>query len=163
MNRGSLVWKSLLVVVLFLMVVPGSATAKSDSELSTGGTVYVSIYSRIFAGPKAVTVSLAALLSIRNTDPKSSITLVTADYYDSDGKLIRSLIQKPIQVRPLGSMYQYLNERDTAGGPGANFIVKWRSEKPVNKPIIESIMSDTSGTQGISFRCPGREITEHGE
>ncbi|MBW2259662.1 MAG: DUF3124 domain-containing protein, partial [Deltaproteobacteria bacterium] len=50
-----------------------------------------------------------------------------------------------------------------AGGPGANFIVKWRSKNPVNKPIIESIMSDTSGTLGISFHCPGREITEHGE
>ena len=45
----------------------------------------------------------------------------------------------------------------------ANFIVKWHSQEPVNKPIIESIMSDTSGTQGISFRCPGREITEHVE
>jgi hypothetical protein len=141
----------------------GSAHAQSEVELATDGTVYVSVYSRIFSGPKAVPVSLTSLLSIRNTDPKFTITILSVDYYNSEGKLMRSLVGKPSQVRPLGSVHKYLDEKDTTGGPGANFIVKWRSKNRVNKPIIESIMSDTSGTLGISFRCPGREITEHGE
>jgi hypothetical protein len=152
-----------LLVTLSLVPMTGSANAQSEAELSTGGTVYVSIYSKIFSGPKAVTLSLTALLSVRNTDPKSPITVLSVDYYDSEGKLIRSLIKKPMEVKPLGSIHQYFDEKSTTGGPGANFIVKWRSQNPVNKPIIEAIMSDTSGTLGISFRCPGREIIEHGE
>jgi hypothetical protein len=152
----------LLLVVLSLVPMACSADAQSEVELSTGGSVYVSAYSKIFAGPKGVTVSLTSLLSIRNTDSKFPITILRMDYYDSEGRLIRSFIEKPIQVRPLGSIHYYLNQH-TEGGPGAKFIVTWCSQEPVNKPIIESLMSDRSGTQGISFRCPGREITEHGE
>jgi hypothetical protein len=163
LNRRTLDRVSLCVVIFSLLLLAGSANAQSDAELSTGGTVYVSIYSRIFSGPKAVPVSLTALLSMRNTDSKSPITVLSVEYFDSEGRLIRSLFKKPIQVNPLGSIHKYFDEKDTTGGPGANFIVKWRSQSPVNKPIIESIMSDTSGTLGISFRCPGREITEHGE
>jgi len=163
MNRRNLVGKWLLIMALSLMPVTDTANAQSDTEPATGGTVYVSVYSRIFAGPKAVTVSLTALMSMRNTDPQFPITILSVDYYDCEGKKIRSLIEKPIEVRPLGSTHQYLDEKHTAGGPGANFIVKWRSQNPVNKPIIEAIMSDTSGTLGLCFRCPGREITEHGE
>ena len=163
LNSRTLYLVSLGIVMFSLMHLAGSANAQSDTELSTGGAVYVSVYSRIFSGPKAVPVSLTALLSIRNTDPKTPITVLSVEYFDSEGKLMRSLIKKPVQVNPLGSRHQYFSEKDTTGGPGANFIVKWRSQKPVNKPIIEAIMSDTSGTLGLCFRSPGREITEHGE
>jgi hypothetical protein len=156
----NLVLKVHLIIFVLVMPVAGIAYAQSEAELSTGGTVYVSVYSRIFSGPKGVAVDLTALLSIRNTDPKTPITVLSIKCFDSEGKLIRTLVEKPVKVNPLGSMHQYFNDKDTAGGPGANFIVTWRSQKPVNKPIIESIMSDTGGTLGISFVCPGREITE---
>ena len=49
-------------------------------------------------------------------------------------------------------------KRDESGGSGANFIVEWSSETPVNPPIIESVMIGAQSSQGISFTSRGREI-----
>lgn len=99
------------------------------------------------------------MLSIRNTDPNNSITVIKADYYDTTGKMIDGYVTRPIKLRPLESTYIYLKEYDKRGGPGANFIVKWQSDKKVNQPIIEGVMMGSS--RGISFICPGQIITEH--
>jgi hypothetical protein len=148
----------LAVAMFFVYFVPVNALAGSNIELSTGEAVYVSIYSNIYSGPKEVRHELAAMLSIRNTDPDNSITIMKADYYDTSGKMIDSYVKKPLKLKPLESMYIYLKEYDKRGGPGANFIVKWQSEKKVNQPIIEGLM--VSSSRGISFICPGQIITE---
>jgi len=44
------------------------------------------------------------------------------------------------------------------GGAGANFVVKWESEKPVFKPGIEAVMAGITGTQGLSFVRSGRVV-----
>ena len=62
-------------------------------------------------------------------------------------------------MKPLESIYYYIKGYDTSGGPGANSLVKWRSQNKVNKPIIEGIMTNTN--LGLSYRSPGQEITEH--
>jgi len=49
-------------------------------------------------------------------------------------------------------------EDHRSGGSGANFIVEWESDKPVNPPIVETIMIGTQDQQGISFTSRGREI-----
>ena len=146
-------------IVLLLFLFPKYAEAKSDIELSSGETVYVSVYSNVYTGPKGVRYELAAMLSIRNTDPNNSITVIKADYYDTTGKMIDGYVTRPIKLRPLESTYIYLKEYDKRGGPGANFIVKWQSDKKVNQPIIEGVMIGSS--RGISFICPGQIITEH--
>jgi hypothetical protein len=148
----------LAVAMFFVYFVPVNALAGSNIELSTGEAVYVSIYSNIYSGPKEVRHELAAMLSIRNTDPDNSITIMKADYYDTSGKMIDSYVKKPLKLKPLESTYIYLKEYDKRGGPGANFIVKWQSEKKVNQPIIEGLM--VSSSRGISFICPGQIITE---
>jgi len=145
-------------IVLLVFVFPTYAQANSNVELSSGETVYVSIYSNIYSGPKEIRHELAAILSIRNTDPHNFITITKADYYDTNGKMIESYVTKPIKLNPLESTYFYLKEYDKRGGPGANFIVKWQSEKKVNHPIIEGVM--VSSQKGISFICPGQIITE---
>jgi hypothetical protein len=148
----------LKALVLLVFFCPAYANAKSDIELSSGESVYVSIYSNVYTGPKAVRYELAAMLSIRNTDPKNSITIIKADYYDTGGKKIDSYVTKPIKLKPLESTYIYLKEYDKRGGPGANFIVKWQSENKVNHPIIEGVM--IGSYRGISFICPGQIVTE---
>ncbi|OHE60032.1 MAG: hypothetical protein A2Z47_03205 [Thermodesulfovibrio sp. RBG_19FT_COMBO_42_12] len=148
-------------IVLSVCFLPICAHAKSDVELSSGESVYVSIYSNIYSGPKAVRLELAAMLSIRNTDPKYPITILKADYYDTSGKMIDSYVKKPLKLKPLETTYVYIKEYDKRGGPGANFIVKWQAEKKVNQPIIEGVMLGTR--QGVSFICPGQIITEHSE
>jgi hypothetical protein len=106
---------------------------------------------------------LAAMLMIRNTDPKYPITILKADYYENDGAMIESYIKEQVELKPLASTHFYIKEYDKRGGPGANFIVKWQSRKRVNQPIIEGIMLGLTSGQGVSFICPGQVIIEHDE
>jgi len=75
--------------------------------------------------------------------------------------LINRYIKEHLELGPLASTHFYIKEYDKRGGPGANFIVKWRSANKVNKPIIEGIMLGLTSGQGLSFTCPGQIIKEH--
>jgi hypothetical protein len=56
---------------------------------------------------------------------------------------------------------EFLVERDDAsGGSGANFLVEWVAQDEVTEPIIEAVMIDTKGQQGISFARSGRPVRE---
>jgi hypothetical protein len=136
------------------------ARAGSDLVLSAGQTVYVPIYSHIYSGLKGRPFSLAATLSIRNTDPKNSITLVSVKFFDSEGKLVKAYLDKPAELKAMASTRYILTEGDTAGGSGANFLVKWQSPAKVNPPLIEGVMIGTRSGQGISFVSRGRVIDE---
>jgi len=149
-----------LLWVILLSVFCQSAYASTEYRLSKGQTLYVPVYSNIFSAPKKVPFNLATILSIRNTDMSNSINIVSADYYDTKGKLVKKYYQKPITLAPLESTDIFIPEEDTAGGTGANFIVKWNSQKEVNVPIIESVMIGMKSGQGISFVSPGQEIKE---
>ena len=119
------------------------------------------VYSNIFSAPKQIPFNLVAIPSIRNTDISNSIRIISADYYDTKGKLIRKYYEKEIILAPLESTYLYLPEDDTAGGVGANFIVKWTATKEVNAPIVDCLMIGMKGGQGISFVSPGQVIKEN--
>ena len=137
-----------------------TAGAGSDIVLSAGQTVYVSIYSHIYSGLKGRPFSLAATLSIHNTDPKHSITLVSVKFYDSDGKLVKEYLDRPGELKAMASTRYILTEADTGGGSGANFLVKWKAKTNVNQPIIEGVMIGTRSGQGISFVSRGQVIKD---
>ena len=136
------------------------ATATSEIIISKGQTVYTPVYSHIYSGDREHPFYLAATLSVRNTDPKHVITILTADYYDSKGKLLRRYLETPVNLSPLATIRYIIKESDKSGGSGANFMVKWKSDVAVNAPIIESIMIGTKTQQGISFISRGRAIRE---
>jgi len=148
-----------LLIFLAGMMAPVDISAE-DIKLSSGQTVYVSIYSHIYSGLKARPFDLAAILSIRNTDINQPVTIVSAKYYDTDGKLLKEYLNEPLQLNALASTRYIIKEGDKAGGSGANFIVKWKSEKKVNPPIIEAVMIGTHSGQGISFVSRGQVIKE---
>ena len=154
----SIISVSIVLIALFL-ITPFPITAE-EPILSSGASVYVPVYSNVYSGPRAKSFELAAMISIRNTDPKNPITIVKADYYDNDGKLIARYLKDAIVLKPLASTHYYIKEYDKRGGPGANFIVKWESETKVNQPIIEGIMLGLASGQGLSFICPGKTIIE---
>lgn len=56
-------------------------------------------------------------------------------------------------------MRYVITQKDTSGGSGANFVVKWISDQSVNVPIIEFIMIGTQFGQGIPFTSKGRTLT----
>lgn len=141
------------------LAAPQPAVAR-DVRLASAETVYVPVYSNVFSAPKAIPFHLATILSIRNTDMSEAITITTADYYDTKGKLLRSYYKQTIRLAPLESTYIYLPEDDTAGGFGANFIVRWKAPREVNAPIIECVMIGAKSGQGISFVSQGQVIRE---
>jgi len=148
-----------LLIFLAGILAPVNISAE-DIKLSSGQTVYVPIYSHIYSGVKGRPFDLAAILSIRNTNPNNSITLTSVKYYDSDGKLLKEYLSDPLQLKALVSTRYIITEGDKAGGSGANFLVKWKSEKKVNPPIIEGVMIGTHSGQGISFVSRGQVIKE---
>jgi len=149
-----------LLFVLVGLTLPVAGWAE-DIKLLKGQTVYVPIYSHIYSGVKGRPFDLAATLSIRNTSPQNSLTLVSVKYYDSNGKLVEDYLKKPLQLNALGSTRYIITEDDKAGGSGANFIVVWKSEQKVNPPIIEAVMIGTHSGQGISFLSRGQVIKEN--
>ena len=163
MNNKRRTYLAGIVLCLLLILFPGlrsNCFALSEYGLSKGQTLYVPVYSNIFSAPKQIPFNLATILSIRNTDISNSIKIISADYYDTKGKLLRKYYTKEIILAPLESTYIYLPEDDTAGGFGANFIVKWTASIEVNTPIIECLMIGMKGGQGISFISPGHVIHE---
>lgn len=148
-----------LWLILLSAAVP-FAHASSEYRLSKGQTLYVPVYSNIFTAPRKVPFNLATILSIRNTDMSSPITVTAADYYDTKGRLVRKYYPQPVTLAPLESTDIFIPEEDTTGGVGANFIVRWTSHREVNVPIVESLMIGMKSGQGISFVSQGQEIKE---
>jgi len=152
----------LLLIFSVGMLTPAGSSA-DDIQHSMGQSVYVSIYSHIYSGLKARPFDLAAILSIRNTDLNQPVTIVSVKYYDTEGKLLKEYLDKPLELKALASTRYIIMEGDKAGGSGANFIVVWKSNKKVTAPIIEAVMIGTHSGQGISFVSRGQVIEEHGE
>ncbi|MBJ6800273.1 DUF3124 domain-containing protein [Geomonas propionica] len=147
------------LLLFALLALPVSGWSASDQvHLSKGQTVYVPVYSNVFSGPRNLPYQLAATLSIRNTDMDSWLRITAIDYYDTSGKLLRRYQDKPVSLAPLASTYVHIEEKDVAGGFGANFIVKWQADRTINAPIIESVMIGATSGQGISFVSPGQVV-----
>jgi hypothetical protein len=153
----------LVVFVLILMIVgifPGHGIAYESISLSNGQSVYVPIYSHIYHGNNEKPIDLAATLSQRNTDPKHDITIISADYFDSEGNLLKKYVENPLKLKRLTTIRYVIKSSDKKGGSGAKFIVRWESKETVNSPVIETIMISTASSLGISFISRGQAIKE---
>lgn len=149
----------LTVIILLCLLWPLPSQAGPNNALSKGQTIYVPAYSHIYSGDREKPFLLTVTLSIRNIDPNHSIQVARVDYHETQGDLLRKYLEKPLTLKPLESVRYVVPQSDSSGGSGANFIVKWRSEKqPVNPPIVETIMIGTQIQQGISFTSRGRVI-----
>lgn len=144
------------------------AVAEEASELSRGQMVYVPIYSQISyrnldLQGKPSTLLLSSMVSIRNTDPDNGITLRSVRYYGGDGKLLRDDSDAARSLGPLASTEIFVEYKDTTGGTGANFLVVWDAERPVNPPIIESVNVNYTGTALTAFTSRGRPLLSSGQ
>jgi len=121
------------------------------AALRTAEADYVPVYSHIYHdGGRPY--SLEITLSIRNVDPKSPVYVTKVDYYDTDGALSASKLDRVIMLKPLQTIEFLVERTDATGGSGANFIVEWRtSGGNVHRPLVEAVMVGRSGTNAISF------------
>jgi len=156
-------YKLICTILSICLLLPHILYAAEGSiTLSKGQVVYVPAYSHIYSGNKERPFLLTVTLSIRNIDTMHKITITAVDYYETQGKLLKKFIENPITLNPLESLRYVIPEKDKSGGSGANFIVEWNSNGPVNQPIIESIMIGTQSSQGVSFTSRGQAILDHG-
>ncbi len=147
-----------LFMLVSLYVLPPALQADQAVSLSRGEMIYVPAYSHIYGGNSEKPFLLTVTLSIRNIDPRYRINVTVADYYDSQGKLLKKYIDKPVVLKPLESLRYVIPERDVSGGSGANFVVEWTADDSVNPPLVESIMIGTQLQQGVSFTSRGRVV-----
>ncbi len=133
-------------------------TPASEPELTRTQTLYVPVYSSVLTGQRAPATELAATLAIRNTDPEQTIYVTQVAYYNTAGELIEVFIDETRGLGPLASAMIVIDVADRRGGTGANFIVVWGAEGPVNDPIIETVMIGGSGPRGFSFSSPAKVI-----
>ena len=122
--------------------------------------VYVSVYSSIYLGLEfePLTVNLAATVSVRNVSDAHSLILTHARYYDSAGKAVRDYVTSPGELGPMATVEYVVRRDDTAGGPGANFVIEWTGPKDLDDPIVEAVMIGQSGHAGFSFISTGKSI-----
>jgi hypothetical protein len=149
------------IILLSLWLCTGlSLFAHADEKtgLSMGQTIYVPAYSHIYIGDREMQFMLTVTLSIRNINLKDKIIISAVDYYETQGDHLKKILNKPVSLNPLGSERYIIPEKDKTGGSGANFIVEWKSDHPVNPPIVEAIMIGAKSGQGISFTSRGRVI-----
>lgn len=132
-----------------------------ESAVLFGEVLYVPVYSSIYH-QNDKTFDLTATLSIHNVDINSNLTISNINYYDTDGKFVRSFIKDKLVLNPLQSKQFIIKETDISGGTAAKFIIQWSAENKVLEPIIEAVMISTSAQQGISFKTESRVISSIG-
>ena len=88
-------------------------------------TVYVPAYLSLYLGLdiRKTMVELASTVSVRNVSSRYPIVLEFARDYDSTGKRIRDYISTPSELPALATIEFVVRQADTAGGPGANFLI----------------------------------------
>ena len=149
-----------LFFTLLLLAAPVRPAGAEVLGRWLGQTVYVPVYSHIFAEDRYRDrpFLLTATLSVRNTDPERPFTLQRVDYYDSEGALLQRYLEAPITLAPLASTHYIVPESEAKGGAGAKFLIEWQAPAAVSEPIIEAVMIGTKLQQGISFISTGRAI-----
>ncbi|PHN92536.1 hypothetical protein CSC80_16450 [Maribacter sp. 6B07] len=136
-----------------------SRKANTISNDSLKRQVYVPIYSDIYNQTRDTRTLLTATLSIRNTSLKDSLFVSKIDYYNTEGDLVRSYIDSPIYLTPMESIDYVIEQQDTSGGSGANFMIDWYAKRKLN-PLFQAVMVGGLGAQAFSFTTEGIEIFE---
>ncbi|MDP2849101.1 MAG: DUF3124 domain-containing protein [Humidesulfovibrio sp.] len=136
------------------------ASLPALAEMSKGQALYVPCSSHIYHGIKTRPFDLAITLTVRNTDPKRTMRLISVDYHGSDGRLLKRHVAAEMVMPPLSTREFTVEQNDTSGGAGASFLVRWRADAAMNPPVVESVMIGTANSQGISFTSRGVVIQE---
>ena len=122
-----------------------------EAEQKFSDVMYVPIYSDIYFDHQNQKVLLAATLSIRNTSYSDSLYISKIDYFETGGDLVRSYIERPINLPPMATVNYVIEKDDDTGGPGANFIVELSSTSKDIRPLIQAVMVGETGNKGFAF------------
>ncbi|MEM9453617.1 MAG: DUF3124 domain-containing protein [Myxococcota bacterium] len=127
---------------------------------SKGQTLYVPVYSSLPRLPERPDDELSAVLSVRNTDRGTSLTVQSIDYYDTEGHALEPVISEPTPLAALESRQFLIRQVDQRGGAGANFLVTWTATEPVTEPIVETVHFFNRGNRAFAFVGRARVIEQ---
>lgn len=120
------------------------------------GTSYLAVYSQIYSQTEHSTHDLTATVSMRNVNRSDTIYIAKAEYFNTEGNLIRTYFDQTIYIAPMETVEIIIDERDKSGGTGANFLFQWKVKPHTHLPLFEGVMISTSGQQGLSFTTQGK-------
>lgn len=146
----------LSALVFALALASTAAVAQEVRPLSRGQMLFLPIYSHMLYGNlgksgKASYLLLSALVSIRNTDPRRPLRVLSARYFDTHGKTLAERVAAPVTIPPLGTLELFVELNDASGGSGANFIIRWEAEQPINPPLVEALHANMDGGKAVIF------------
>lgn len=121
-------------------------------------TFYVPIYSDIYTERESRKVLLSATLSVRNTTLKKSLFINKIDYYDTHGDLVKSYLDKPIELPAMGTLNYIVEKEENRGGSGANFIVEVEGVDETVAPVIEAVMIGNFSNKAFAFATEGKPV-----
>ena len=132
------------------------AIAQEVRPLSKGQTLFLPIYSHMLYGNlgrsgNVSSVPLSALVSIRNTDGKRTLRVLSARYFDTHGKQLSERVPSPVLIPPYGTHELFVELNDASGGSGANFIIKWEADQAINPPLVESLHANMDSGKAVIF------------
>lgn len=137
--------------------------ARGQEALSSGQTLYLPIYSHLYHGDldrsgKPGETLTSAHISIRNTDAGASLRVASARYYDTAGKLLKEYVPAPRTIPPLGTLELFVPHTDVSGGSGANFLITWSADGPINPPLVEALHADIRASRSVVFITTARVL-----
>jgi hypothetical protein len=124
-----------------------------------GQVLYLPVYSNIPYLKQGKQFDLSAFVAIHNTDFTQTMKVTKVLFFDNDGKRIENYLSESTVLSPLGATTFFVPERNQSG-TGANFIIEWVSDTPINEPLIESVNLGLSNGQGVSFLSSGKILRE---
>ena len=151
----------LIFLVLFSQI---AKVVAEDLSFTKGQLLYLPIYSSIWHGDthpskgEPMKSNMSALVSIRNTSRKTPIKIISARYYNTEGKLIKDFVSAPKAIAPLGTLELFIEKSEAEGGSGANFLIQWAAESATNAPIVEAVHIDNQASRPYSFITSARVI-----
>ena len=153
------------LAILALFSLSTVSLGQEARHLSKGQSLYLSVYSHMLYGNlgkrgKASQVLLSTLVSIRNTDPRRPLRVLSAKYYDTDGKLLGERIPQPLLLPPLGTHEIFVELNDASGGSGANFVIRWEADQTMSPPLVEGLHVNMDGGKAVIFMTQALPISE---
>ncbi|HEX2136932.1 MAG TPA: DUF3124 domain-containing protein [Microvirga sp.] len=139
-----------------LLLFQASLAEAAPAAATVRGTVYVPAYSAMRVGSGRGRIELATTLSIHNTSRDKPLLLERVDYHNTEGELVQAHLDKPVALKPLGTIEMFVANEDLRGGTGANFVVDWAADGPMSEPVVEAVMIGVVGTTSYSFVSQGR-------
>lgn len=143
-------------LVFALLAAATAAIGQEARPPSKGQTLYLPVYSHMLYGNLgkkggASSVLLSTLVSIRNTDSRRPLRVLSAKYFDTGGKLLGERLPVPVLIPPLGTHELFVELNDASGGSGANFLIRWDAEQAVNPPLVEGLHANMDGGKAVIF------------